>query len=196
VDLHLHGHGEEGRRDIELLVEMTTALGLRDRVAASHCYVFGDLDELEAGRLAERLAEAGIGVVTAAPYSFPVPPLRVLAAAGVVTGIGHDGIRDLWGPYGTGDLLERARHVAYRSGFRRDDDIELVLAAATTGGRHLLTGDGRGVEPGAVADLVVVPATHPAEAVVLAPRRQAVVKRGEVTLAAGRPGPPPGPRVR
>ena len=96
--------------------------------------------------------------MTAAPYSFPVPPLRLLAAAGVVTGIGHDGIRDLWGPYGTGDLLERARHVAYRSGFRRDDDIELVLRAATTGGRELLTGDRRGVEPGAVADLVVVPA--------------------------------------
>jgi cytosine deaminase len=191
VDLHLHGHGDEGRREIELLVEMTTALGLRDRVVASHCYVFGDLDELEAGRLAERLAAAGIGVVTAAPYSFPVPPLRLLAAAGVVTGIGHDGIRDLWGPYGTGDLLERARHVAYRSGFRRDDDIELVLAAATTGGRRLLTGDGRGVEPGAVADLVLVSATRPAEAVVLVPQRRAVVKNGVVTQGAGRPAPPP-----
>ena len=110
-------------------------------MVASHCYAFGDLDEAAAGRLAERFAGAGIGVVTAAPYSFPVPPLRLLAAAGVVTGIGHDGIRDLWGPYGTGDLLERARHVAYRSAFRRDDDIELVLRAATTGGRELLTGD-------------------------------------------------------
>jgi cytosine/creatinine deaminase len=184
VDLHLHTHGDHGRQELDLLVEMTTALGLRDRVVASHCYVFGDLDEAEAGRLAERLAAAGIGVVTAAPYSFPVPPLRLLAAAGVVVGIGHDGIRDLWGPYGTGDLLERARHVAYRSGFRRDDDIELVLAAATTGGRRLLTGDARGVEPGAVADLVVVPATEPAEAVVLVPPRRAVVKDGVVVAVA------------
>ena len=142
---------------------------------------------LAAGRLAERLAEAGIGVVTAAPYSFPVPPLRLFAEAGVVTGIGHDGIRDLWGPYGTGDLLERARHVAYRSAFRRDDDIELVLRAATTGGRELLTGDRRGVEPGAVADLVVLPATNAAEVVVLVPERRAVVKRGVVSRAAGPP---------
>ena len=196
VDLHFHGHGAEGLHELELLVERTVALGLQGRVVASHCYAFGDLDEVAAGRLAEEFAEAGIGVLTAAPYSFPVPPLRLLAAAGVVTGIGHDGIRDLWGPYGTGDLLERARHVAYRSAFRRDDDIELVLRAATLGGRELLNGDRRGVEPGAVADLVVVPATHAAEVVVLVPERRAVVKRGVVSRAAGPPGPPPVPPER
>jgi cytosine deaminase len=196
ADLHLHSHGAEGLRELELLIEMTAALGLQGRVVASHCYVFGDLDEAEAGRVADRLAGAGIGVVTAAPYSFPVPPLRLLARAGVVTGIGHDGIRDLWGPYGTGDLLERARHVAYRSGFRRDEDIELVLRAATTGGRELLTSDGRGVVPGAAADLVVVAASDAAEAVVLVPERRAVVKRGVVSRAAGRPASPPAPRAR
>jgi cytosine deaminase len=196
VDVHLHTHGDEGRRELELLADMTVALGLQGRVVASHCYAFGDLEEREASRLARRLAGAGVGVVTAAPYSFPVPPLRLLAEAGVVTGVGHDGIRDLWGPYGTGDLLERARHVAYRSGFRRDEDIELVLRAATAGGRALLTGDPRGVEPGAVADLVVVPATNAAEAVVLVPQRRAVVKCGVVTRAAAPPAPPPGRPVR
>ena len=196
ADLHFHGHGAEGLRELELLVERTVALGLQGRVVASHCYAFGDLDESAAGRLAEMFAEAGIGVVTAAPYSFPVPPLRLLTAAGVVTGIGHDGIRDLWGPYGTGDLLERARHVAYRSALRRDDDIELVLRAATLGGRELLTGDRRGVEPGAVADLVVVPATHAAEVVVLVPERRAVVKGGVVSRAAGPPAPRPAPPER
>lgn len=183
ADLHVHTPGEEGRRELELLAELTVAMGLQGRVVASHCYAFGGLDEVAAGRLAERLAMAGIGVVTAAPYSFPVPPLRLLAETGVVTGIGHDGIRDLWGPYGTGDLLERARHVAYRSGFRRDDDIALVLRAATVGGRALLTGDRRGVEPGAVADLVVVPADNVAAAVVLVPGQRTVVKGGRVVAA-------------
>ena len=196
ADLHLHTHGADGLRELELLADRTVDLGLQHRVVASHCYAFGDLDEVAAGRLAERLAGAGVGVVTAAPYSFPVPPLRLLAEAGVVTGIGHDGIRDLWGPYGTGDLLERARHVAYRSGFRRDDDIELVLRAATTGGRRLLTGDERGVEPGAPADLVVIQADSAAAAVVLVPPRRAVVKGGLVTWAAGPPGPPPEPQAR
>jgi cytosine deaminase len=180
VDLHLHTHGAEGLRELELLASRTVALGMQGRVLASHCYAFGDLDESGARRLAARLAEAGVGVVTAAPYSFPVPPLRLLAEAGVVIGIGHDGIRDLWGPYGTGDLLERARHVAYRSGFRRDDDIALVLTAATVGGRALVGGPPHGPVAGAAADLVVLPATTAAEAVVLTPPRTAVVRAGRV----------------
>jgi cytosine deaminase len=124
------------------------------------------------------VAAGGVGVVTAAPYSYPVPDLRVLHQAGVVVGIGHDGIRDLWGPYGTGDLLERACHVAYRSHFRRDEEIELVLRAAITGGRQLLGIDPVEVRPGAPADLVLVPAETRAQAVVAHPPGRMVVKGG------------------
>ena len=77
-------------------------------------------------------------LLTAAVYSFPVPPIKRLRAAGVNVACGHDGIRDLWGPYGSGDMLERAMHVAYRSTFRRDEDIELALDAATYGGARAL----------------------------------------------------------
>ena len=180
VDLHLHTHGPDGLGELRMLAERTVATGMQGRVVASHCYAFGDIDESHSRRLADLLASSGVGVVTAAPYSFPVPPLRLLAEAGVVTGIGHDGIRDLWGPYGTGDLLERARHVAYRSGFRRDEDIALVLAAATVGGRTLLGRGLHGPAVGTLADLVVLPATNAAEAVVLCPPRSAVVTAGRV----------------
>ena len=57
VDLHFHGHGAEGLRELELLVDRTVALGLQGRVVASHCYVFGDLDEARgrpAGRAVRR----------------------------------------------------------------------------------------------------------------------------------------------
>jgi cytosine deaminase len=33
-------------------------------------------------------------------YSFPVPPIKRLRAAGVNVACGHDGICELWGPYG------------------------------------------------------------------------------------------------
>ncbi|WP_344841510.1 hypothetical protein [Nonomuraea dietziae] len=46
----------------------------------------------------------------------PVPPVRKLREAGVTVACGHDGIRDLVGAaYGSGDMLERAMHLAYRS---------------------------------------------------------------------------------
>jgi len=180
VDLHLHTHGSDGVDELDLILERTVALSLAGRVVVSHVYAFGDLDDSAARHLADRLADAGVGVITAAPYDFPVPPLRVLHDAGVVIGCGHDGIRDLWGPYGTGDMLDRARHIAYRSMFRRDDDILLVLDAATAGGDRLLGGEGSGVVPGAMADLVVVPAAADAEAVVAAPLDRTVVKAGQI----------------
>ena len=184
VDLHLHTHGSVGVEELDLVIERTTALGMAGQVVVSHVYAFGDIDESAARHLAERMAEAGVGVITAAPYDFPVPPLRLLHDAGVVIGCGHDGIRDLWGPYGTGDLLDRARHVAYRSMFRRDEDILLVLDAATVGGDRLLGGEGSAVVPGAMADLVVVPVAADAEAVIAAPLGRTVVKAGQVVAGS------------
>jgi len=151
----------------------------------SHVYALGAADADTARGVADRLADAGVGVVTAAPYSYPVPDLRTLRDAGVVVGIGHDGIRDLWGPYGTGDLLERASHIAYRSHFRRDEEIGVVLDAATVGGRRLLDLPSVRVRPGDPADLVLVPATTMAEAVVTHPPGRTVIKAGRMVQHAG-----------
>ena len=126
-----------------------------------------------------------MAVVTAAVYSFPVLPLKKLRAAGVAVACGNDSIRDLWGPYGSGDMLERAMHVAYRSTFRRDEDIELALEAATYGGARALGLPAYGLTVGAPADLVVVAARTPAEAVVTRPARDLVLKAGRVVARAG-----------
>jgi cytosine deaminase len=131
------------------------------------------------------LAEAQVTVTTAAVYDFPVPPIKKLVAAGVNVACGNDCIRDLWGPYGTGDMLDRAMHVAYRSVFRRDEDIEIALRAATYGGAHALGLDTYGLRVGAPADLVVVAASTPAEAVVVRPPRALVLKGGRVVARNG-----------
>nr|SBP00144.1 Cytosine deaminase [Nonomuraea gerenzanensis] len=180
LDIHLHDGGSLGGWELELIIERTRVLGLGGRVAVSHAYALGQLDDAHQDRLAEALAEAGVAVITAAVYDFPVPPVKKLRAAGVTVACGHDGIRDLWGPYGSGDMLERAMHVAYRSTFRRDDDIELALEAATVGGARALGLDDYGLAPGDRADLVVVPAGSPAEAVVVHPARTLVMKDGVV----------------
>jgi len=76
-------------------------------------------------------------------------------------------------------------HVAYRSTFRRDEDIELALHAATYGGARALGLEGYGLAAGAPADLVVVEAGSAAEAVVTHPVRDLVVKAGRVVARAG-----------
>jgi cytosine deaminase len=185
VDIHLHDGGSLGIWELELIAERARVTGLGGRVTVSHAYALGQADEATQDRIADQLAEAGVTVLTAAVYSFPVPPIRKLRAAGVNVACGHDGIRDLWGPYGSGDMLERAMHVAYRSTFRRDEDIELALDAATHGGARALGLEPHGATVGAVADLVVVGARTAAEAVVVHPVRDLVLKSGRVVARDG-----------
>jgi cytosine deaminase len=185
IDIHLHDGGSLGAWELELIADRTREAGLGGRVTVSHAYGFSQSDPSSQAHLIERLAEAGVTLLTAAVYSFPVPPIKRLRAAGVNVACGHDGICDLWGPYGSGDMLERAMHVAYRSTFRRDEDIELALEAATYGGARALGLERYGLAPGAPADLVVVPARTAAEAVVTRPDRELVLKDGEIVARDG-----------
>jgi cytosine deaminase len=186
IDLHLHDGGSLGMWELELIVDRVRDAGLGGRVTISHAYGFCQADQAAQERVIERLSQAGVTLLTAAVYSFPVPPIKRLNAAGINVACGHDGICDLWGPYGSGDMLERAMHVAYRSAFRRDDDIELALEAATYGGARALGREPYGLAPGATADLVVVPAHTAAEAVVTHPVRELVLKDGRVVARNGR----------
>jgi cytosine/adenosine deaminase-related metal-dependent hydrolase len=192
IDIHLHDGGSLGVWELELICERTRVSGLQGRVTVSHAYGLGQASASEQDRVAELLHDAGVTITTAAVYDFPVAPVKRLRAAGANVACGHDGIRDLWGPYGTGDMLDRAMHLAYRSTFRRDEDIELALDAATRGGLVAL-----GLRPGAASsedapiavgdpgDLVVARAATPAEAVVTRPPREVVVKGGRVVAREG-----------
>jgi cytosine deaminase len=185
IDIHLHDGGTLGTWQLGLICDRAESRGLQGRVTVSHAYGLGQAPPDEQDRLAARLAEAGVTITTAAVYDFPVPSVRRLRAAGVNVACGHDGIRDLWGPYGTGDMLDRAMHLAYRSTFRRDEDIELALDAVTRGAATALGLPAYGLVVGAPADLVAVRADRPAEAVVTRPVRDLVVKAGRVVAAEG-----------
>ena len=91
---------------------------------------------------------------------------------------GTDGVRDTWGPYNRIDLLHRVATLGYRSGFRRDDQIELLLRIATHGGAEVMGAPRYGIEVGAPADLLVLPGDTPAHAVVEQPPRTHVIKGG------------------
>jgi cytosine deaminase len=184
VDIHLHDSGTLGIWELEQIIARTRATGLGGRVAVSHAYALGEAAPAVQDRVIESLAEAGVSIITGAVYDFPVPPVKKLRDANVRVACGHDGIRDLWGPYGSGDMLERAMHVAYRSMFRRDDDIELALVAATYGGAAVLGLESYGLAEGARANIVVVPAGSAAEAVVVHPERELVLQNGVVVAGS------------
>ncbi|MFI9010469.1 amidohydrolase [Actinosynnema sp. NPDC053489] len=185
VDVHLHDAGTLGAFQVELICERVRALGMRGRVTISHAFALSTVDEERQRELVELLAEHDVAVTTVAPGAREPLPLRRLRLAGIRLGLGQDGIRDYWSPYGNGDMLDRAWQLAYRGGFRRDELVEMCVDIATRGGAAVL-GRALGLTEGAPADLVVVPGDTVTAAVMDRAPRTLVVHGGRVVAADGR----------
>jgi len=180
LDIHLHDGGELGAFTIDLIVKRTRSLGLAGKVTVSHAFALAEVSPPRLDRLVEGLADQRISLTTVAPGNRPPLPLARLRAAGVAVGLGCDGIRDLWSPWGDGDMLARAALLAWRAGARRDEDLATALEVATAGGAAVLGLPAYGLTPGCPADLSLVPATTLGEAVVTHPPRTLVLKSGRI----------------
>lgn len=162
VDIHLHEPDQLAKFSAELIIERTRALDMRGRVTISHGYGLGRLPEAELRALLAQFRDLGISMATVAPQT-PLPT-RLLDEYGIALGLGQDGQRDYWSPYGNTDMLDRTWQLAFTNGFRRDDDIEHCVAIATVGGRAVmgrapmpaLGAERPGVDVGDPADLVLV----------------------------------------
>ena len=100
--------------------------------------------------------------------------------AGVNVAFGHDCVMDPWYPLGSHDMLEVAHmglHVAQMTG---TEEMRRLFEAVTVNGANVMGLESYGLEPGCFADLVVLQAGDPVEALRLKPARRYVVRRGEV----------------
>lgn len=187
VDIHLHEGGELGAFTIELIAERVAALSMQGRVTISHAFALSSVDADRQAALVDLLASHDIAVTTVAPGVREPLPLERLRSAGVRVGLGQDGIRDYWSPYGDGDVLGRAWQLAFRSGYRRDELVEGCVEVASLGGAAVLGLDlpGRGLDVGAPADLVVVPGDTVTAAVMDRAPRTLVVREGHVVARDG-----------
>jgi cytosine/adenosine deaminase-related metal-dependent hydrolase len=180
VDIHLHDPGEQGAEQIRMIAERTRALGLGGRVAISHAFCLGMVEEREAARLVDLLREQRIAIMTTAPGDRPTPPVRRLREAGVTVGAGSDGVRDAWTPFGNADMLERAMLIAYRNGFRTDALVHDAFDVVTRGNAAVMGLERYGLEPGDRADFVLVPGETLGEVVAMRPSRALVVSGGRI----------------
>ncbi|MCZ6626758.1 MAG: amidohydrolase family protein [SAR324 cluster bacterium] len=203
VDIHLHDRGELGVHQIGLIAERTQSHGLKGRVAISHAYCLGMVEDSQIGRAIELLVENGISIMTTGAAHSPVPPVERLHDAGVLVFSGSDGIRDAWTPFGNADMLEKAMLVALRFNFRTDEGLELAFQIATQDGAQALglegywykkdnAGEldslgstGYGTTVGCSGDAVLVDAENIQEAIVNRPPRKLVVKAGRIVARDG-----------
>ena len=187
IDIHLHDRGDLGAVTVEMIAERTRVLGLKGKVSLSHAFCLGGVEPARLEALITLLLDNDIAIMTHAPAGpTPFPPIRLLHERGVRLFSGSDGIRDTWSPLNNGDMLERAYLLAYRSGFRDDESIEIALSMATFGGAKVMGSANYGLAVGSIADLVLVQAETAAEAVAYHPVRRLVLKRGRVVAREGR----------
>jgi len=185
IDIHLHEPGEIGAFTFNLLLDRVKALGMQGRVVVSHAFCLGMIADRERDVLLARIADLDVALLTTAPSSVPVPPLRACIEAGVTLFAGNDGIRDTWTPFGTPDMLERAMLVGMRYDLRRDEDLALAFDCVSTLGARACGFKDYGLHEGARADLVLVDAETVAHAVVSRPVRKLVVAHGKIVARHG-----------
>jgi cytosine deaminase len=193
IDMHCDESDDPLSRHIETLTFHTQRLGLEGRVTGSHLTSMHSMDNYYASKLIPLMAEARIHVVAnplinitlqgrhdTYPKRRGMTRVKELMEAGINVAFGHDAMMDPWYSFGTYDMIEVAHmglHVAQMTG---SDQMKAIFDAITTNGAKALGLEGYGLEPGCHADIVILQARDPQEALRLKPARLHVIRRGKV----------------
>jgi len=197
VDMHCDETDDPQSRHIETLAAETHRLGLGGRVTASHLTSMHSMDNYYVSKLLPLMTESGVAaianpliniVIQGRHDTYPkrrgmtrVPELR---SHGIPVAFGGDCVMDPWYPLGQADMLEVAAmglHVAQLTGL---DDMRWCFEAVTTEAARIIGLEGYGLTVGCHADMVLLQARDPIEAIRLKPPRLAVIRRGKVIAEA------------
>ena len=193
VDLHCDESDDPMSRHIETLAAETVRLGLQGRVVGSHCTSMHSMDNYYASKLIPLIAEAGLHIVPnplinitlqGRSDSYPrrrgltrVPELR---AAGVNVAFGQDCTMDPWYPLGSADMLEVAHMGVHAIPMTSREAMGWSFTSVTVNG-HLAMGlPDPTLRVGGPANMVVLQARDPIEAVRMKATRIAVIRAGRV----------------
>jgi len=193
VDMHCDETDDPMSRHIETLAAETHRLGLHGRVAGSHLTSMHSMDNYYVSKLLPLIAESGVAAI-ANPLinitlqgrhdSYPkrrgMTRVPELLAAGVDVAFGHDCVMDPWYAFGSADMLEVAHMGVHVGQMTSQSAIRQCFDAITTTPAKIMGLEHYGVAPGCHADLVVLQAADPFEAIRLKANRLFVLRRGRV----------------
>ncbi len=197
VDMHCDESDDPLSRHIETLAYHTHRLGLHGRVAGSHLTSMHSMDNYYVSKLLPLIREAGVAAIAnplinitlqgrhdTYPKRRGMTRVPEMLAAGIDVAFGHDCVMDPWYGLGSGDMLEVAHmglHVAQMTG---QDAMRACFAAVTETPARILGLEGYGVAIGCHADLVILDAGNPIEAIRLRAARRYVIRRGRIVSRA------------
>ena len=197
VDIHCDETDDPMSRHVETLVYETQRLGLKGRVVGSHLTSMHSMDNYYASKLIGLMAEARL-------HATPNPLINItlqgrhdtypkrrgmtrvpeLMAAGVNVAFGHDCVMDPWYSLGSGDMLEVAHMGLHVGQMTSQAAMRQCFDAVTRNPARVLGLQGYGLEAGCKADMVLLQARDPVEAIRLRATRLKVFKAGKVIAEA------------
>ncbi|HZE92427.1 MAG TPA: amidohydrolase family protein, partial [Rhizobacter sp.] len=103
-----------------------------------------------------------------------------LMAAGVNVGFGHDSVMDPWYSLGSADMLEVAHMGLHVGQMTSQAHMRACFAAVTVNSARIMGLQGYGLDVGCHADMVLLQARDPVEAIRLRANRLWVMRRGQI----------------
>ena len=193
IDMHCDETDDPNSRHIETLAKETLNHGLQGRVTGSHLTSMHSMDNYYVSKLIPLIAEAEVHAI-ANPViniciggrhdSYPkrrgMTRVPELMDAGINVSFGQDCIMDPWYSLGSHDMLDVASmglHVGLMTSIQ---GMNSAFNAVTTNGAITLGLENYGLETGCQADVVILQAANPIEALRIKPARLFVIRKGQV----------------
>lgn len=193
VDMHCDESDDPLSRHIEALAYHTHRLGMQDRVTGSHLTSMHSMDNYYVSKLLPLMREAGVAAIAnplinitlqgrhdTYPKRRGMTRVPEMLAAGIPVAFGQDCAMDPWYSLGSGDMLEVAHmglHVAQMTG---QEAMRACFRAVTETPAQILGLQDYGLEVGCHADMVILDAGDPVEAIRLRAARLFVIRRGKI----------------
>jgi cytosine deaminase len=193
VDFHADFADEPVYRHVDMIIDGTERHGWQGRVAVGHLTELAACDEAEQARIARRLHDARIAVITLPATDLylmgrrdtrsvrrGLTPIKRLRAAGVTVAAATNNVQNAFTPAGNADPLLLTYLLVVGAHMGGAADMAAALDMVTTAPAWILGRRDHELLVGARADLVALEASTLAEAVGGLPARALVVKGGRV----------------
>jgi len=192
-DVHCDETDDPLSRHVETMAREVTRHGLGGRAAGSHLTSMHSMDNYYVSKLLPLIAESGMTAIPnplinitlqgrhdTYPKRRGLTRVKEMQAMGISVGWGQDCVLDPWYSLGTADMLDVAFMGMHVAQMMHPVEMARCFTMVTETNARIMNLDGYGLRPGCRADLVVLDAGNPVEALRLRPTRLAVVARGKV----------------
>ncbi len=193
VDMHCDESDDPLSRHVETLASETTRLGMQGRVTGSHLTSMHSMDNYYVSKLIPLMAEANL-------HAIPNPLINImlqgrhdtypkrrgqtrvpeLKAAGITIGFGSDCVMDPWYSLGRADMLDVAHMGLHAGQLSSRAEMAWCFEAVTKNSAAIMQLDNYGLKKGNAANMMLLHATDPIEAIRLRATRLAVIRHGEI----------------